>query len=38
MKIRRFEVMDGVVSTYVHGGGSVGVMIGFDVADDAKGC
>lgn len=36
MKIRRFEVMDGVVSTYVHGGGSVGVMIGFDVADDAK--
>jgi len=28
--------MDGVVSTYVHGGGSVGVMIGFDVADDAK--
>lgn len=36
MKIRRFEVMDGVVATYVHGGGSVGVMIGFDVADDAK--
>lgn len=36
MKIRRFEVMDGVVATYVHGGGSVGVMIGFDVADDSK--
>ena len=36
MKIRRFEVMDGVVATYVHGGGSVGVMIGFDVADDTK--
>lgn len=36
MKIRRFEVMDGVVATYVHGGGSVGVMIGFDVEDDAK--
>lgn len=36
MKIRRFEVMDGVVSTYVHGGGSVGVMVGFDVADDSK--
>lgn len=36
MKIRRFEVMDGIVATYVHGGGSVGVMIGFDVADDAK--
>ena len=36
MKIRRFEVMNGVVSTYVHGGGSVGVMIGFDVADETK--
>ncbi len=36
MKIRRFEVMDGVVSTYVHAGGSVGVMVGFDVADDSK--
>lgn len=36
MKIRRFEVMDGVVSTYVHGGGSVGVMVGFDVADESK--
>ena len=36
MKIRRFETMDGVVSTYVHGGGSVGVMIGFDVADETK--
>ena len=36
MKIRRFEVMDGVVANYVHGGGSVGVMIGFDVADDTK--
>ena len=36
MKIRRFETMDGVVSTYVHAGGSVGVMVGFDVADEAK--
>ncbi|MDE5974843.1 MAG: translation elongation factor Ts, partial [Eubacterium sp.] len=36
MKVRRFERMDGVVSTYIHGGGSVGVMIGFDVADDSK--
>lgn len=35
MKIRRFETMDGVVSTYIHGGGAVGVMIGFDVADEA---
>ena len=36
MKIRRFEVMDGVLATYIHAGGSVGVMVGFDVADDAK--
>lgn len=36
MKIRRFERMDGIVSTYIHGGGSVGVMVGFDVADEAK--
>ena len=36
MKIRRFETMDGIVSTYVHGGGSVGVMVGFDVADESK--
>ena len=36
MKVRRFERMDGVVSTYIHGGGSVGVMIGFDVADESK--
>ena len=35
MKIRRFERMDGIVSTYIHGGGAVGVMIGFDVADEA---
>lgn len=36
MKVRRFEVMEGIVSTYIHGGGAVGVMIGFDVADEAK--
>ena len=36
MKVRRFERMDGVVSTYIHGGGSVGVMVGFDVADESK--
>ncbi|MCD7796918.1 MAG: translation elongation factor Ts [Clostridiales bacterium] len=36
MKIRRFELMDGVVSTYIHGGGAVGVMVGFDVDDEAK--
>ena len=34
LKIRRFERVEGVVSTYVHGGGTVGVMVHFD-ADDA---
>ena len=33
MKIRRFERVEGVVSTYVHGGGTVGVMVHFDVDD-----
>lgn len=36
MKVRRFEVMDGVVSTYIHGGGAVGVMVQFEVADESK--
>ena len=36
MKIRRFEVMEGNLATYVHAGGSVGVMVFFDVADEAK--
>ena len=36
MKGRRFETMDGVVSTYIHGGGAVGVMVQFEVADEAK--
>lgn len=36
MKIRRFERMEGIVSTYIHAGGSVGVMVGFDVADESK--
>ncbi len=35
IKVRRFEIMEGTVATYVHGGGAVGVMVGFDVADDA---
>ena len=35
MKVRRFERMEGVVATYIHAGGSVGVMVGFDVADEA---
>ena len=29
-------VTETVVSTYIHGGGSVGVMVGFDVADESK--
>uniref|UniRef100_UPI003FEEB84E translation elongation factor Ts n=1 Tax=Eubacterium sp. TaxID=142586 RepID=UPI003FEEB84E len=36
MKVRRFERMDGIVSTYIHGGGSVGEMVGLDVADESK--
>lgn len=36
MKIRRFEVMEGNLATYVHAGGSVGVMVSFDVAEEAK--
>lgn len=34
MSIRRFERVEGIVSTYVHAGGSVGVMVSFD-ADDS---
>ena len=36
MKVRRFDRMEGIVSTYIHAGGSVGVMVGFDVADESK--
>ncbi len=35
MKIRRFVRHEGVVSTYIHAGGSVGVMVTFDCADDS---
>lgn len=31
IKIRRFSRNEGVVSTYLHGGGTVGVMVSFDV-------
>ncbi|MCL2514095.1 MAG: translation elongation factor Ts [Oscillospiraceae bacterium] len=31
MNIRRFERVESVVSTYIHGGGSVGVMVMYDV-------
>ena len=30
MKIRRFERVEGVTATYVHGGGSVGVLVSFE--------
>ncbi len=35
LKIRRFERLEGVVSSYIHGGGTVGVMVLFDT--DAAG-
>ncbi len=35
MNVRRFERVEGVVSTYIHGGGTVGVMVMFDVDDAA---
>jgi len=34
IKVRRFERYEGVVSTYVHGGGRIGVMVKFDTTDD----
>ena len=35
MKVRRFVRVEGVVASYIHGGGSVGVLVNFytDVAD-----
>lgn len=33
IKIRRFERVEGVVSTYIHAGGTVGVMVNFDTDD-----
>lgn len=40
LNIRRFVIVDGVVSTYVHGGGSIGVIVKFNVegisADNAE--
>lgn len=33
MKVRRFARMDGHVVTYIHAGGTVGVMVGFDTDD-----
>ena len=34
--VRRFERSDGVVETYIHGGGKIGVMAAFTLADASK--
>ena len=36
MNIRRFLVVDGVVSTYIHGKGSTGVIVNFEVDEAVK--
>ena len=36
MNIRRFTVVDGVLSSYVHGGGTTGVIVKFNADDAAK--
>ena len=36
MSIRRFARFEGVVETYIHAGGKIGVMVKFDVADASK--
>lgn len=36
MNIRRFLVVDGVVSTYIHGKGSIGVIVNFEVDENVK--
>ena len=36
MKIRRFERYEGVVTSYVHGGGRIGVMVKFNTTVDAS--
>jgi len=34
--LRRFEVVEGITSTYVHGNGSIGVVVNFEADDTAK--
>ena len=34
MKVRRFALVEGHVATYIHAGGSVGVIVSFDVDDE----
>ena len=36
MNIRRFVIVDGILSTYIHGKGTTGVIISFDADDTAK--
>jgi len=36
LTVRRFERYEGVVETYIHGGGKIGVMVAFSLADAAK--
>ena len=36
MNIRRFVIVDGIVSTYIHGKGSTGVIINFETSDAVK--
>ncbi len=34
MKVRRFALVEGHTATYIHAGGTVGVLVAFDVDDD----
>ena len=36
MNIRRFVIVDGIVSTYIHGKGSTGVIINFETSEAVK--
>ena len=36
MNIRRFVIVDGILSSYVHGGGTTGVIVKFEADDAAK--
>lgn len=34
MKVRRFEIIDGIMISYIHAGGAVGVVVKFDTSDE----
>ena len=36
LDIRRFDIINGTTSTYIHGNGSIGVVVSFDADDAAK--